>query len=118
MLNLRENEVMNTVYELCRERGVCLVSPAELLSMLPSRKHYTEEMLERILNALALDDYFELLSSERQGEKTYVISLRAGGYAYKRSTLQKRRDLAMRIGWAIASVVIAFAVGVVLKRIF
>ena len=118
MLNLKESEVMNTVYTLCHERGICLVSPTELLSMLPSRKQYTEEKLEKILDALALDDYFELLSSERQGEKTYVISLRANGYAYKRSALQKRRDLLLKFSWAIASAVIAFAVGLILKWIF
>ena len=118
MLNLKESEVMNTVYTLCRERGICLVSPTELLSMLPSRNRYTEEKLEKILDALALDDYFELLSSERQGEKTYVISLRANGYAYKRLSLQKKRDLMMKVGWAIASATIAFIVGLILRRIF
>ena len=118
MLNFRENEVMNTVYALCQDGGVCLVSATELLSMLPSRRHYTEAQLEKILNALALDDYFQLLSSQRQGEKTYAISLRAGGYAYKRSALQKRRDFLLKCGWAILSAVIAFAVGFFLKRIF
>ena len=118
MLNRRENEVMNAVYSLCDEKGICLVSPAELLSLLPSRKKYDEKKLENILKALALDDYFELLSSDRKGEKTYVISLHLGGYAYKRCGQQRRRDLFLKLGWAIASAVIAFVVGWVLKRIF
>lgn len=118
MLNRQEGEVMNAVYALCHDKGLCLVSPAELLAMLPARKKYTEEQLERILSALALDDYFELLSSERKGEKTYVISLHTSGYAYKRCTQQRKRDLAMKFGWAIASAVIAFLVGWILKWIF
>ena len=88
MLNKREVEIMNTVYELCHERGVCLVSPAELLSLLPLRRKYTEAQVEGILHELALDNYFELLSSERKGEKMYVISLRANGYAGKRLCVQ------------------------------
>ena len=68
MLNKRETEIMNTVYMLSHEKGVCLISPSELLSMLPPKRSYTEEQLEDILNELALDDYFELLSSERKGE--------------------------------------------------
>ncbi len=118
MLNKRESEVMGAVYSLCKEKGICLVSPTELIDLLPPRKKYTEEQVEKILGALALDDYFELLSSERKGEKMYVISLHASGYAYKRCSLQQRRDLAFRLGWAIASAVIAFLVGCILKKLF
>ena len=118
MLNTREMELMNMVYELCHEKGVCLISPTELLSMLPPRKNYTEEQVEEILNGLALDDYFELLASERKGEKMYVISLRANGYAFKRCFAQRRRDAMAKIFWAVTSAVLAFLVGVILKRIF
>ena len=118
MLNKRETEIMNTVYELCHEKGVCLVSPAELLSMLPKKKKYTEAQLETILGELALDNYFELLSSERKGEKMYVISLRTNGYAFKRYFAQMKRDAAVKIFWAVTSAVVAFLVGVILKRIF
>lgn len=118
MLNKRENEVMRTVYSLAHEKGICLISPSELVSLLPSRKKYTEEQVEKILGELALDNYFELLSSERKGEKMYVISLRTNGYAYQRCSVQQKRDVAVKLLWAIASAVVAFAVGVVLKRIF
>lgn len=118
MLNRRETEVMNAVYTLCHEKGVCLISPAELAALLPTRKKPTEEQLDKVLNELALDDYFELLSSERKGEKMYVISLRANGYAFKRCSAQMRRDAAVKIFWAVTSAVVAFLVGLILKRIF
>ena len=118
MLNRRENEVMRAVYTLCDKQGICLISPAELLEVLPARKKFTEETLENILNELALDDYFQLLFSERKGEKMYVISLHAGGYAYKRCQLQQKRNTLVKLAWAVASAVIAFAVGWILKKIF
>lgn len=118
MLTKRENAVMNAVYRSCGSRGVCLVSPTELLEMLAPKIKCTEEQLDSVLNALSLDDYFQLLSSERKGEKMYVISLRANGYAYKRSATQVKRDMAFKFGWAIASAIIAFVVGVILKQIF
>ena len=118
MLNKRESDVMNAVYALCKNKGVCLVSPAELIALLPNAKQCDEVQLERILDALALDDYFQILSSERKGEKMYVISLHANGYAYKRCALQRRRDLTLRLTWAVVSAVIAFAVGYLLKLIF
>lgn len=118
MLSRRENEVMNAVYALCKTGGVCLLSPAELIAQLPERRKCTEETLEEVLNQLALDEYFELLSSERKGEKMYVISMRSKGCAYKRCTLQQRRDVAVKLFWAAASAVVAFLVGLVLRRIF
>ena len=118
VLSRREHEVMETVFSLCHKKGVCVVSPSELLSALPDNKGYTEESLENILTELSLDNYFQLLSSERQGEKMFVISLTATGQAYKRSDIQRRRDSIRKIAWAIASAVIAFLVGVLLKRIF
>jgi len=118
MLNRQENEVMNAVYSLCHEKGICLVSPAELADILPSRRKMNLEKLEDILNQLAFDDYFELLSSDRKGEKMYVISLRANGYAYKRCALQEKRKIAVKLLWAVTSAVVAFLVGFLLKRIF
>lgn len=118
MLNRQENEVMNAVYSLCHEKGICLVSPTELMAMLPTRKKMTLEKLEDLLNQLAFDQYFELLSSERKGEKMYVISLRANGYAYKRSSLQQKRNVAVKMLLAVASAIVAFLVGLLLRRIF
>ena len=48
----------------------------------------------------------------------YVISLKANGYAFKRCFAQMRRDAMAKIFWAVASAIVAFLVGVVLKRIF
>ncbi len=118
MLNRKETEVMSAVYALCHEKGVGLIAPSELLAALPKKRRYTEERIEEILHELSLDDYFELLASERKGEKMYVISLRANGFAFKRYFAQMRRDAAVKIFWAVASAVVAFIVGIILKRIF
>ena len=118
MLNRRENEVMNVVYSLCHEKGICLISPQELLAVLPHGKKYSETELERVLGELALDNYFERLSSERKGEKMYVISMRANGFAYKRGAVQMKRNLTLKVFWAATSAIIAFLVGVLLKRLF
>ena len=60
MLNKKESEVMNAVYELSAGKNVCLVSPAELLAMLSPRGKYTEEMLEEIWDALSMAIDFEV----------------------------------------------------------
>lgn len=120
MLDKRENEVMRAVYSLCGDSGRCLVSPAELRRILPLKAQgkCTEERLEKTLRALELDDYFELLSTDRKGEKMYVITLHANGFAFRRAGQQLKRNFAAKIVWAVLSAVVAFLVGVVLKKIF
>ena len=117
MLTKRESEVMKAVYALCRE-GVCLVAPADLLALLSPKEKWTQDGLEKVLTALSLDNYFDLLSSERKGEKMYVITLRESGLAYPRNAQQFRRDLFLKLGFTVASAVIAFLVGLILRWIF
>lgn len=118
VLNKKETEVMNAVFCVCESDGLCLISPQELLSMLPPRRKYTEETLDAILRELALDDYFQLLSTQRKGEKTYVISLHTSGLAFKRNSSQRKREIATKLVWAVLSAIVAFFVGVLLKYIF
>ena len=61
MLNREENEIMRAVYELCGGKGCCLVSPYDLMSLLPAKRGYTAERVDRLLRSLELDDYFDLL---------------------------------------------------------
>ena len=48
MLNKRESKVMELVYSLCDERGICLVSPSELLGLMPEKEQMSEETLDKI----------------------------------------------------------------------
>ena len=111
---------MSAVYSLCGEEGSCLVSPADLKRLLPikEREKYSEEALEKTLRALELDDYFELLSSDRKGEKMYVITLHANGFAYRRQNEKMKRDVAVKLVWAVLSAVLAFIASVLLRLIF
>ena len=118
MLNKRETEVMQAVFNLCGDEGRCLVSPHDLMNHLTQKEKYTEEKLEKILRALELDDYFEIISSDRKGEKMYVITLHANGFAFKRSSVQFKRDAALKLLLSAAGAVLAFLVGVLLKKFF
>lgn len=118
MLNKRENEVMKAVYTLCRGKQACLVSPWEIINLLPPKRKYTEEQLDRTLNALQLDDYFDMISSERKGEKMYVITLHANGLAYKRNGVQVKRSILFKIALSVGGAIFAFIAGIILKAIF
>ena len=118
MLTKNEDEIMHAVYDLCDGTDSCLISPAEILSLLPAKRKYTYEKIDNILRELMYDGYFDLISSERKGEKMYVINLKEAGFAYKRSIKQQRRDIAFRITLAFIGAVATFIFGLIIKGIF
>ena len=118
MLNKQENEVMSAVYDMCDGKESCLVSPMEIVSLLPAKRRYTPQKVEQILRSLELDDYFDLIASERKGEKMYVITLHPNGVAYKRTVVQVRRNVTFKIVLSVAGAVVTFVVGILLKMIF
>lgn len=109
---------MRAIYSLCDGGGRCLTSPLEILQALPTREKFTEEKLEKILEDLELDGYFECLLSDRKGEKMYVIVLRAAGFAFQRENANQKREAAYRLFWSIVSAVVAFFVGLFLRSVF
>lgn len=109
---------MNAVFVLSNGKERFLVAPCELLSVLPPRAGYDEEKLERFLRSLELDGYFELISSDRKGEKVYVVHMREKGLAYKRSDSQRKRTVYFKWGVAAIGAVITFLIGLVLRLIF
>ncbi len=117
-LNRRENEVMNAVFELSGGKERFLVAPCELTAVLPAKGKYDEAVLERTLNSLALDGYFEFVESERRGEKTYVILMHEAGLSYRRRDYQRKRGVFFRFAVAALGAVITFVVGILLRMIF
>lgn len=118
MLNRAETEVMSAIFKLCDDTDGCMVSLFDILSVLPSGRKYTPEKIEKILNELHYDGYFDLISSVRKGEKTYVITLKENGYAFKRTVKQAQRDIFFKIFLAFIGAVATFVFGLLLNSIF
>ena len=118
MLSRCEDEIMRAVYDLCDGTDGCLISPSEILSILPPKRKYSYEKIDGILHDLMHDGYFDLISSERRGEKMYVINLKETGFSYKRTVAQRRRDIAFRVTLAFIGALSTFIFGLIIKSIF
>ena len=116
-LTRREEEVMNAVYLLANGRERTLLSPADMLAVLPP-KGYDEEKLERILFALEMDGYFELIPSDRKGEKVYVVHMKGAGLGFRREEHRRRRSLTVRLAVTLTLAVLSAVIGIILKSIF
>ncbi len=55
MLSKNENLVMAAVYSLCDGTEGCLVSPLDIMSVLPAKHKITLQSLDDILSALRCD---------------------------------------------------------------
>lgn len=106
---------MSAIYSLCDGTEGCLVSPMEIKSVISHNKNLNDEELDSILNALKVDGYFDLIYSERKGEKMYVINLRESGFAWKRTSKQRQRDVSFRIFLAFLGALATFIFGLILK---
>ena len=118
MLSKYENEVMSAVYSLCDGTDCCLISPLDILSLLPTKRNYSPEKVDGILKNLMRDGYFDLITSERKGEKMYVINLKENGFSFKRNAKQRQRDIAFRILLAFIGAAATFIFGLILKGLF
>lgn len=118
MLNKREEKIMDEIYTLCKGDGKSLISAADFSRLFEEKDRLSEDRLEKIFEDLREDDYAETLYSHRKGEKMYLFTLRAKGYCYLREKENKKRDKALLIVKSVASAIVAFLVGFILRRIF
>ncbi len=117
MLNKTENKVMAALIKICKDKTSSLVSPMDLLSVV-GRKDFSLSALERVMNDLAADGYFDLVYSDRHGERVYCITFLNKGKSYERNLLTFRRNLVFRLALTVVLAIVSFLIGLILKAIF
>ena len=116
-LSKRENAVMGAVFQLSEGKERFLAAPYELLALLPPRLNFDEEKLSRILRSLELDGYFELIESDRKGERVFVIIMHDSGRSYQRSDRQRRRKMYYKIAVTLLCGALSALVGLLVKSL-
>ena len=116
-LNKHEAAVMKAVLTLSDGKENFLISPYDLLAILPPKLKYDEETLEHTLKDLEMDGYFELTASDRKGEKVYVVAMKTDGLNYTRADNQRKRAVYFKWGVAAVGAVIAALISVLIKAL-
>lgn len=114
-LNVRESAVMRALLTLSAGRERFLVSPGEVLAVLPGRAACDEPGLERVLHTLELDGYLHTVQTDRKGEKTYVVCLREKGLSFLRDARTERRRLVRRLLFTALCGLASALAGILLK---
>ena len=108
---------MGAVFQLSEGKERFLVAPYELLAVLPPKLHFDEGKLYATLRSLELDGYFELIESERKGERMFVIIMREAGRSFKRSDALRRRKMYYKIAVTLLCGVLSALVGILVKSL-
>lgn len=109
---------MYAIFTACENKQSCLLSPDDILSMADVRGEVDSEQLDKILQSLEYDDYFDVVNSDRKGEKVYCITLHEKGKGYKRQKVVVKRNLSYKLVVTIVFAVISFVIGLILKAVF
>ena len=117
MLNKVESKIMRFLYYTSQEKQAILISPTDILQNIDLRE-FTEERLDKIINDLAFDGYFDLVYSNRHGERIYCITFLEKGKAFKRDEKVFKRSILFRVVLSGVLAVFSFLVGLLLRAIF
>lgn len=117
MLSGKENKIMTCISSVCKQRDSVLITPKDLITT-AMLNDVSENDLEAIMHDLENDGYFDLVYSERKGEKIYCITLLEKGRGYDRSKRLLKRSLLFKVGLSAALAVFSFLIGLLLKSVF
>ncbi|MFA6765785.1 MAG: hypothetical protein WCS45_01880 [Clostridia bacterium] len=119
VLNRKEKALLNIVYKTAvNKNGQCLLTPLDILQKIPYKLEFTENDLDKVLNDLALDDYFTVDKAKHHGEIVYVLALKKKGLSYIRDKKKARKKLYIRIITAILIAIMSFIIKWILDKIF
>lgn len=108
---------MGAVFRLSEGKERFLVSPCELLAVLPPRLSFDEDKLFCAMRSLELDGYFELIESERKGERVFVVHMREAGRSYLRNDAVRRRRIYYKIAVTVLCGILSALVGILVKSL-
>lgn len=118
MLNGKERKVMQYLYTTCMGKRSVLVDPNDILNYLQPKYEINNIELAEILNGLVIDNYIDIVNSDKNGKLIYCISLKAKGEGYEREVKNSKKKLYLLLTRTIILACISFAVTMILKAIF
>lgn len=118
MLNSGERAVMGAIYDKCGGSGNCLITVNEISLNLPKKRKMANDAIEATVRSLELDDYFDVIFSDRHGEQVLCINLHSKGLSFKREAVQLKRAVFTRLLLAGISACATFIVGKILFFFF
>lgn len=118
MLNKNEKIVMQIIYDKMSEsQKAVIITEDEIWSKLPKKAKIDLGGLREILQQLAIDEYFELIHTEKKGVPVMVITLKKKGVAFERSLVHEKRNFGQKLVITAICAVITALIGLLIKNL-
>ena len=118
MLNKNEKIVMQIIYDKMSEsQKAVIMTEDEIWSKLPKKAKIDLGDLREILQQLAIDEYFELIHTEKKGVPVMVITLKKKGVAFERGLVQQKRKLGQKLLITAICAVITALISLLIKNL-
>ena len=83
---------MQIIYDKMSEsQKAVIMTEDEIFCKIPKKAKIDLGDMRNILRQLAIDEYFELIHTEKKGEPVMVITLKKKGIAFERGLVQQKR---------------------------
>ncbi len=118
MLNRKERRVMQYLFNVCNGKRSSLIEPEDIQNFLQPKYEVNNIELDQILNALVLENYIDLVNSDKNGKLVYCVSLKTKGEGYERERKNAKKNLYLILTRTVILACISFAITLILKAIF
>ena len=118
MLNKNEKIVMQIIYDKMSDaKKAVIMTEGEIFDKIPKKAKIELGDLRNILQQLAIDEYFELIHTEKKGEPVMVITLKKKGIAFERGLVQQKRKFGQKIVITALCAVITALISLLIKNL-
>ena len=118
MLNKNEKTVMQIIYDkMSDNKKAVIMTEEEILSKIPKKSKIDLGDLRIILKQLAIDEYFELIHTEKRGNPVMVITLKKKGVAFERSLVQQKRKFGQKIAITVICAIITALISLLISNL-
>lgn len=118
MLSRKEKKVMSYLYQKCKDKESCLITPQEISNYLMPKYEINNVEVDQIINALVLDNYIEVVHSDSKGKLIYCVSLKQKGANFERENKHNKKTTYLIIIRTVLLAILSFVVTLILRSIF
>ncbi len=118
MLNSKEKKVMQYLFNTCNGKRSSLIEPEDIINFLQPKYDVNNIELDHILNALVLENYIDVVNSDKNGKLIYCISLKSKGESFERDKKNAKKKVYLILLRTVLLACVSFAITMILKAIF
>ncbi len=110
---------MQYLFDTCGANGgKCLVSAKDISTSIYSKIDLNEHEIDEVIKNLTLDNYIDVIYSDKKGQTIYCVTLKELGQAFAREKRNSKINTSVLIIRTVLLAVLSFVVGIILKAIF